>query len=410
MEPLPAGLPDLHVSRTRNPYGPRPGEAPAYFSGRRPHLTAAQQRFELLQATGRSPAAVVFMGPRGMGKTVLMTEIRTMSANHDLIPVWVTATPQGELTQAIVAGLKRAIETRFESVVDELLAKIDTLSFTVGLPGMNVSVDTKPGLRAAQPFSVALSDLAIELRRSRPRSGVVIFIDELQAAAKSDLEVLVPCLQEYTNATEPVPVLFVGAGLTSLPRVLASSGAGFAERFDYQWLEPLDAIGTGLAFRAGLAADFEWLPGSLELATAAARGHPHMIQLIGYEAWETSDASISMKAGFRVDDIKIAIEQTKKRVRQVFISRWTATTPVQREVLAALAHSPTLMGRANLAAALETPMPQIEEAVQELYDSGWLEAVGLEDLRIAYLGLDEFIRARSPLPSGAPAERSAAPE
>jgi hypothetical protein len=43
------------------------------------------------------------------------------------------------------------------------------------------------------------------------------------------------------------------------------------------------------------------------------------------------------------------------------------------------------------------PAPEAEDAIRHLYNDGWLDVVDLEDVRIAFPGLDEFIKRRAPL-------------
>ncbi|MFK5644980.1 AAA family ATPase [Ornithinimicrobium sp. LYQ121] len=66
--------------RTPNPYRPGFNQAPARLVGRDAILAAAAEALEIAAFDGRTPRPLLLVGPRGVGKTVLLGEIATVAA------------------------------------------------------------------------------------------------------------------------------------------------------------------------------------------------------------------------------------------------------------------------------------------------------------------------------------------
>ena len=304
----------------------------------------------------------------------------------------ITANRDTKLAERIVIAIKRELEAR-QAISDRLRTAFESLTLTVGVPGFELQWQGRPSVATdALPFETALAQMARQLRED-DSAGIAVLIDELQEASPDDLRTLLPALQEFSDPSAGVPIVFFGAGLISLPRTLART-YGFAERFEYRTLDRLDDKSAGLAFRAGLDVDVEWLPGSLETAVELAAGHPYLIQLIGYHAWEESSASTSVKPGILPGDIRAAEQLARGDLLNVFRARWHDTADVEREVLSVLAQSDSSTV-AELVRVVPRDAREVEGATADLYDDGWVDILGLHEMRFAYPGLREFVIDRT---------------
>lgn len=346
--------------------------------------------------SGQVSPPIFFTAPRGLGKTVLLRELQHEAKSAGFIVVWVTANSGESLISALVSGVRAAIPARWADGARDLLERLDSLKLKTGIPGvLQVEGATRSGPGYEVTFAAEMSGLARAMC-DRGASGLMLFVDELQAARDDDLASVVPALQEWTATQDMVPLMFVGAGPTQLPRVLSAHG-GFAERFQYVPLERLNNIESAAAFTAGMPDGFRWLADALELAVTVVEGHPYLIQLLGHYAWQVSDASTLSQPFFSRADIELALQSARQDIKRVFEGRWIGTSDVERQVLAAVAASDD--GRltlAQIARESSRSMPDVERAVDSLYANGWLDVDGLERIRVGLPGVRDFVLHRNP--------------
>jgi hypothetical protein len=96
--------------------------------------------------------------------------------------------------------------------------------------------------------------------------GTLILVDELQEASPADLSAVNTAVHQMGQADVPLPFVFVGAGLPSLPAQLADS-TSYAERlYDYRPIGLLDAAGSAAALTGPtLAYGVTWEPDARRL-------------------------------------------------------------------------------------------------------------------------------------------------
>lgn len=389
--PLPESL---RVQRMANPFGPRPGESPPYLAGRAWHIEQWARPVHRMLESGRVSPPIFYTAPRGLGKTVLLRQLHRDAEVAGFLCVWVTASKSESLIKVLVAGLKASILATWAGAAADLVERLDSIKVTAGLPGIfAVEGSTRPQEKLELAFATEMTNLSREIV-ARGSRGVMLFVDELHAAPRADLDALVPALQEWTSGMNGSPLLLVGSGPIQLSRVLAASG-GFAERFQYVPLERLSDMESMLAFSEGMPKDFQWLPGALDRAVEAAEGHPYVVQLIGHFAWELTDASEVSRPFFRVADVDLAIAAASEEIRRVFQGRWIETPDRDRRVLGAIAKSDSgRLSRAQIARQAELTSREADEVVDGLYADGWLDVDGLEQVRLALPGIGQFVTQR----------------
>ncbi|MGE0170449.1 ATP-binding protein [Nocardioides sp.] len=384
----------LHARLRQNPYGPRPGESPPYLAGRTSQIKEWARPVRRLIDSGRVGAPIFFTAPRGLGKTVLLRELQTHATDAGFVTAWVTANAVESLVGALLASVRSAIANTMRSEAAGLLARLDMIKLTAGLPGvLQLEASTRSSDKIEVSFTAELAALARALA-DKGATGLMLFVDELQSAPSEDLEAIVPALQEWTAAHNAAPLMFIGSGPIQLSRVLAARG-GFAERFQYVTLERLSDLDSMSAFTLGLPAGFQWLPGAVDAAVGAAEGHPYMIQLIGHYAWEVSDSSMIARPFFSTGDIGVAVERAGGEIRRVFEGRWADTPDAERRVLAVVSAADQAgLSRRQVADEAGMPFREAESAVDRLYANGWLDVDGLERVRIGLPGVAEFVNRR----------------
>src|SRR5207302_5013997 len=92
----------------RNPYAPRAGQRPPELTGRDREIAQCEVVLQRV-ARGRPERSLVLTGLRGVGKTVLLGELRSMAVRHGWGAGKIEARPDADLRRPLSAALHRAI-------------------------------------------------------------------------------------------------------------------------------------------------------------------------------------------------------------------------------------------------------------------------------------------------------------
>src|SRR5690606_9796161 len=101
-------IPFYGMDPVRNPFAPGAGQRPPELAGRERELQAFEVVLERV-ARGRPERSLVLTGLRGVGKTVLLGELRSMAMRRGWGTGKIEARPESELRRPLSAALHRAI-------------------------------------------------------------------------------------------------------------------------------------------------------------------------------------------------------------------------------------------------------------------------------------------------------------
>lgn len=292
---------------------------------------------------GEGDRSWILSGLRGVGKTVLLNEILRQVNHRQWISAKVEAAGSTALPVALSHALLRGLRTatgrypeprlrRLLGIFKSFVVKVDP-SGTVSL---GVDVQPVPGVADSGRLSDDLSALFEALGETARDlgTGVIVLIDELQEATSADLAALNTAVHAVGQADVPLPLVVVGAGLPSLPAQLAEA-TSYAERlYDYRSIGLLDVDAAKEALTVpALELGVEWEDEALTTATGAAGGYPYFIQAIGKQVWDHA-----RRSPIAADDVQVGLAEARREVDDgLYRSRWERATPVQRELLRALA-------------------------------------------------------------------------
>lgn len=329
-----------------NPYEPGAGRRPPELAGRSAVVRAVEVLMDRCE-TGRGGRGRVLHGLRGVGKTVLLDEFHAQAQHRG----WVTAKVEGssarpELAPRIAQGLYRSLREvtgrRREGLPARLVRALRVFrSFSVtvdpaGTYSFGVDVEALSGHADSGDLSSDLTDLLVELggAASELGIGVALVVDEMQELTRTELTALNLAAHQVGQGAEPLPVVVLGAGLPSLPAVLAEA-TSYAERlFEYDSIGALsrDAAVDALVLPAS-ALGVEWSEAALEEVLEASAGYPFALQSCGRFVWDHAiDSPIS------ADDALVGLAMARREMDAgIYLSRWNRATPVQRQVLRAMA-------------------------------------------------------------------------
>src|SRR3954447_10741602 len=229
------------------PLHPGSGLRPPALVGRAHELEALDVTVE--RAVNRlGTRGIVLTGLRGVGKTVLLNEMRERAESGGWFTVGMEARSDAAGAKSIRRTLARDIATEarrlsaHRKLTDALRAALQAVnSFNVqfGTSGIDLGVELTRGRADSGDIEVDLQELVQDLSVALLEQGSAfgLFIDEMQDLDPDLLRALV--VAQHQAGQRGWPFYIVGAGLPNLPGVLADLRS-YAERlFDYRVISRL---------------------------------------------------------------------------------------------------------------------------------------------------------------------------
>jgi AAA ATPase domain len=334
------------VDPVRNPFAPGAGQRPPELAGRDRELDAFEIVLERV-ARGRPERSLVLTGLRGVGKTVLLGELRSMALRAGWGAGKIEARPDADLRRPLSAALHRAIRDLAvrhpePERVDDVLGVLKAFAMRSAPDGAKLRERWQPGIdvpvrngRAdsgdieidlVELFTV-VAELAADLE-----TGVALLIDEMQDLGPDDVSALCAACHELSQSRAPLVV--VGAGLPHLPAVLSASKSYSERLFKYVRIGQLDRADADFALLAPAEReDASFDADALDALYEASGGYPYFVQAYGKAAWDAAPRS-----PISAPDVKLAAPDAEAELAVGFFgSRYERATPAEREYLRAMA-------------------------------------------------------------------------
>ena len=325
-----------------NPYSPGAGTPPPELAGR--GELRERVRIGIARLRRGNPAkSVLMVGLRGVGKTVLLDQMRTDAEAAGVHTIRIEA-PEGRSLPALLAPQLRLALLRLSRVeaakdmaqrgLRALAGFAKALKVTYNDIEVGLDFDPEPGLADNGDLESDLAAL-LEQAGSAARQGdtaLVIFIDELQYVGEGGLAALISAIHRCAQSRLPVTV--VGAGLPQL-RGRAGNAKSYAERlFDYPEIGPLSQAEAAIAIVK--PADDEGVKFEAEavgLVVDQTRGYPYFLQEWGKHAWDVAEQSPITKM-----DVERATGEAVAALDESFFRvRFDRLTPAEKKYLRAMA-------------------------------------------------------------------------
>ena len=325
-----------------NPYAPGAGTPPPELAGRDAILADARLAIQR-NMSGQSARSFMFVGLRGVGKTVLLNEVQAMAEEEGALTDFIEIGSNEPLPRVVIATLRSILLKldRIKGVSEHVKKGLRVLksfvgSVTVKVEGIEFSVDIdgEQGVADSGTLSRDLAEVFVaagEAAKAR-KSSIVILIDEIQNLPMEEFEALIMAVHRVDQ--KRLPLLVVGAGLPHLIR-LSGSAKTYAERlFEYPDigpLEPSDARHALVKPAARAAVEFE--EEAISTVVNETQGYPYFLQEWGYQVWNTAKVT-----PITAEDIERSSATVIKRLdRNFFKSRYERLTDPQKAYLYAMA-------------------------------------------------------------------------
>lgn len=313
-----------------NPFKPTAGAEPPVLVGRDKVIEDFSDG--LAEGVGARGRLMRITGPRGSGKTVLLTELGDVARSEGWEVVDETA------RKGFSARIARTIAN--------------------GNSSSDVSFDLHLGI-ADFHASTHESGEGIDLRRiltvrarelTKQHRGLLITLDEVQDADRDEMRELAAAIQHLIR--ERYNIAFVFAGLTAgVLDLIDGEALTFLRRALPEELDsiPLEEVRDALeetVTKSGLNADKV----ALERAANATVGYAYLIQLVGYHVWRSGRKHVEESSTITVDDAAIGIERAMGEFYDVVHESAVSGLPLRAmEYLIAMAEEPAIASTAAIA-------------------------------------------------------------
>jgi hypothetical protein len=330
----------------RNPYAPGAGQRPPELAGRDSELQAFDVVLERI-ARGRPERSLVLTGLRGVGKTVLLNQLRSAAIGHGWGTGKIEARPDQSLRRPVSSALHMALRElgprhADQESMDEVLGVVKAFAQRLTPADAKVRDRWQPGIDVPAATGRADSgDMEIDLVElltdaagvaADIGSGIALFIDEMQDVQPDDVSAICAACHELSQ--QGAPLIVVGAGLPHLPAVLSASKSYSERLFRYVRIDRLDREAADRALLAPAEReDVTFEPAALDALYAAADGYPYFVQAYGKVTWDVAAASPVTAA-----DVAMAAPVAEAELAVGFFgSRYDRATPAEREYMHAMA-------------------------------------------------------------------------
>jgi AAA ATPase domain len=330
----------------RNPFAPGAGQRPPELAGRDREVDAFDVVLERV-ARGRPERSLVLTGLRGVGKTVLLGELRSMAMRRGWGAGKIEARPDGGLRRPLSAALHRAVRDlalrhRAPDRVEEVLGVLKAFALRAAPEGAKLRDRWQPGIDVPATSGRADSgDIEIDLVELFAEvaelagdvgTGVALLIDEMQDLQPDDVSAMCAACHEMSQSRAPLVV--VGAGLPHLPAVLSASKSYSERLFRYVRIDRLDREDADRAVVAPIEReDAAITPEALDVLFETSGGYPYFVQAYGKAAWDAAPTSPIDMA-----DVRMAAPEAATELAVGFFgSRYERATPAEREYLQSMA-------------------------------------------------------------------------
>lgn len=385
----------------RNPFAPGAGTPPPELAGRdalRERVAIALDRIR----NHRAAQSVILYGLRGVGKTVLLNEMRLAAEAESIICVTIES-PEDRSLPAIIAPALRAALLRMNRIAaagDGVKRALRALAGFVKLKAsfadlaVEVEFDTEPGLADSGDLEEDLAAL-IAAAGEAARAGqtaIVLFIDELQYVPEAQLAALISALHRAGQAQ--LPVTMVGAGL---PQLLGRMGRAksYAERlFVFEPIGPLDNGAARDAIRNPIETEGERIDdAALAAILVATQCYPYFLQEWGKQSWDVADQS-----PIDARNVETAsVQATAQLDASFFRVRFDRLTPAEKRYIHAMAFMGAGPHRSGeIAERLGVKVTSVGPTRNALIQKGMIYSPNHGDTAFTVPMFDAFIRRTMP--------------
>lgn len=358
----------------KNPFKPSAGARPPQVVGRANVLDSFTEG--IYDGAGAPGLLTIFTGPRGIGKTVMLTEAEETARKLGWKVISETA------TEGVLARIEESIGLLYKEYFPEDAERIRINNVRLGPVAVGLDLPAARQVNLKKMTASLLEELA------KDETGLILSVDEIHAIDHKELSALAALVQHMIRDELPVGMLM--AGLPGAVSTLLNEGVStFLRRADKINLhdasvtevrEALETTFSGTGVKAA--------PEHLDRMAAATGGYPFLIQLVGYHVWRLS------RSGETTDEsVTNGLETARKKLGStVLASAFSGLSDIDRTFLLKMAQDdgPSRVGDVAVRMGESTQYAGVYR--RRLIEAGVIEAVRHGEVDFTVPHLREYLR------------------
>lgn len=378
-----------------NPFVPTAGVTPPELVGRESVLAAAKSELARAQR-GKPSKALMLVGLRGVGKTVLLNKIQDAAAEKGLHHIFIEIDEDKKLAELLVQPLRglllkldrsKQINDQMQKAWGALInfarsvkIKVENVEFQLATPGTADSGDIEADLLDTL--------VAVAEASAAAKSATVILLDEMQNLESQEFRAIIKCAHRLIQ--RQLPLIFLGAGLPPLRR-LAGDSKEYSERlFHFMEIGALSEADAANALKLPFAKhEITYEIDALNSTLRATQGYPFFLQLWGARTWDIATGPI-----ITLSNVELATEQARANLDQSFFRvRFDRLSSSERKYLRAMAEIRQPAPRAaDIAAILNDDPTTLARVRGSLMRKGMIYSPTHGDTEFTVPLFDDFMR------------------
>jgi hypothetical protein len=385
----------------RNPFAPGAGTPPPELAGRSDIIARAETTFARIRER-RPSKSFLFVGLRGVGKTVLLNRMQEISEAQKYKTMFVEATEEKPLPALLYPYLRQLLLSldRMENLNEHVKRGLRVLrsfanSVKVKYEGIEIGLDIDPeaGTADSGDLEADLSELMLavaEASASR-KIAVALIIDEMQYLSEIELSALIMAIHRINQ--KQFPLILIGAGLPQLVGLTGKSKS-YAERlFDFPRVGPLATIDAQNALQGPVRREgVEFSDDALGEIIRITEGYPYFLQEWGYHAWNLASAS-----PIEIETVRLSHKAVTARLDESFFQvRFDRLTPSEKGYLRAMADLPSPRRSGDIAALLGVQGTSVAPRRSALIKKGMIYSPAHGDTEFTVPLFDQFMKRIMP--------------
>lgn len=273
-----------------NPFTPSYGSIPLLLPGRREILN--QVMFGLENGPGDPNRSTVLTGPRGSGKTVLLRQIADDALGFGWITVYVVA--NNNMLSEMLRKLRKVAKEFIEDDRNATMIK----GIKVGSLGMDIERKT-----SKKTWEEDVDEIIDEL--TSLDIGVIFEIDEVRTI-NEQLRRFASLHQDKISSGHKTSLVMAGLP-HNIDNVFKDKSISFIRRSRKQVLGTISLSEARVTIKRTVELSGKNIgEEALDIITKESAGYPYLIQLIGYEVWQTAQEKNQIGSSDALTGIKNA--------------------------------------------------------------------------------------------------------
>ena len=355
-----------------NPFKPTAGAEPPVLVGRERVIEDFRDGIE--EGVGAPGRLMRITGPRGSGKTVLLTELGDIARENGWTVVDVSA--NGSLLDKVKRALRQS-SAHAETSVEA----------NFGFVTARAAVNKEEGpLDLREVLTTVVSEL------TEKRRGLLITIDEVQDGDEDEFRELATTIQHLIR--ERLNIAFVFAGITTgVLNLINGKALTFLRRAKAEELASIPIEEVATSFQKTFAdSGFDADESVFEAMSSATHGYAYLIQLVGYGVFAQAKRYAAISKTVSVADAERGIERAYIDFSDAVLLPALDELPERSiEYLLAMTEDGDKSGTGMIAKRMGLEAPQLTATRRLLIERQVIEAPSRGLVRFAIPRLREYL-------------------